>query len=326
MEKKTKKREKSKVNLIVRIVLFIVLLAYSMSLIMPLIWGLSTSLKSYYDFSVNGGNNVIGFPTLDSSSNFNSRKEFFGLANYITVFKALSFNVSSSYLYQGEIVSSKVSVGFFDLLLNTILYCGIAAVGYTFSHAVVAFLCAKYKYKFSSFLYLLVVATMAIPVVGANTATLKFVRAIGIYDTWFQHFCQVTGFTGMYFLVFYGFYQGMPDSYIEAAEIDGASQLRTFINIIVPMSSKMLTTVMLLIFVQYWNEYTNNLIYLPTHPTLAYGVYFQSQKMTSDTTTQLHRITRRCASCMMLALPLLVAFAFLHKKLMGNVSLGGIKE
>ena len=124
----------------------------------------------------------------------------------------------------------------------------------------------------------------------------------------------------MYFFVFTAFYQSVPDSFSEAAEIDGASQFHILTKIILPLSVKTLSTVFLIQFIHFWNDYQTANLYMPTKPTLAYLVW----KMT--TISDLNEATLRISTTMMLALPILVAFIFLKDKLMGNVSMGGLKQ
>ena len=133
----------------------------------------------------------------------------------------------------------------------------------------------------------------------------------------------------MYFLVFFAFFQGIPDSFAEAAEVDGASQLRILLSIMFPMAIKMITTVALILFVQYWNDYNTPFLFLPTHPTLSYAVFKVVVRKdfvwTTENAYEMHFAPAQIAACMMLALPIIVIFIAFKNKLMGNVSLGGVK-
>ena len=116
-----------------------------------------------------------------------------------------------------------------------------------------------------------------------------------------------------------------PDAVWEAAEMDGASQGMIFLRIILPLSFKMLGTIVLLNFVQLWNDYQTVLLFLPTHHTLTCAVYASVGGSTSGGGT-LSELPIRVAGCMVLAIPMLIIFIILKNKLMGNVSLGGLKE
>ena len=130
-------------------------------------------------------------------------------------------------------------------------------------------------------------------------------------------------FRSMYFLIFYGFFKDLPNTYNEAAEIDGASQFATMLRICIPLSAKMITTIILIQFVASWNNYTVPMIYMPTKPTLAYLIYYLIFVQTGSILTI---VPRKVACLMCLAIPILILFIFLKDKLMGNISIGGIKE
>lgn len=82
------------------------------------------------------------------------------------------------------------------------------------------------------------------------------------------------------------------------------------------------TTIFLIYFIEFWNDYQMALLYMPTHPTLAYGVYY----MKENRDPEMSREPLRLASCVIMALPILIVFIALRDKIMGNVSEGGVKE
>ncbi len=308
-------------GLVTRIILFGLLVFICLTVLYPLFWGLMTSLKHRLDFGI-GGNNLFGFPNLDKEVAYNSRNELFKLANYQIIFEHLEYDVFTNF-YQGDkLVTKSDTVTFGDLVLNSLLYCGIGALLRAFVPAIVAYVCAKYTFKFSAVVYSLVIINMTVPVVGTLPAELSLLRNLGIYDTWFMHIFQSFSFDGMYFLVFYASYQGLSNSYTEAAEIDGASQFKILTNIAIPLTIKVIFTIFLLMFIEYWNNYNNPLVYMPTHPTLAAGVL----NLANRSQHGLDNITVKTASCMILAVPVFVVFVIFHEKIMGNVSMGGVKE
>ena len=115
----------------------------------------------------------------------------------------------------------------------------------------------------------------------------------------------------------------MPDTYAEAAEIDGASRYKVLCSIVIPLSIKIISTVWLLQFVHFWNDYQTPLLYMPTKPTLAYGIYYLCHETARG---QLANVPTKAAGCMILAIPLICLFIAFKEKLMGNISMGGIKE
>ena len=70
-----------------------------------------------------------------------------------------------------------------------------------------------------------------------------------------------------------------------------------------------------------WNDYSVPLMYIPSHPTIAYGVY----EMTVTTETGQSHMTFKMACCAIMVIPTTVLFIAFKDKLMGNLSMGGIK-
>ena len=62
-------------------------------------------------------------------------------------------------------------------------------------------------------------------------------------------------------------------AYTEAACIDGAGNLSVLLRIILPLSRNTFFTVMLINFITFWNDYQTPLIYMPSKPTVAYGMF-----------------------------------------------------
>lgn len=143
-----------------------------------------------------------------------------------------------------------------------------------------------------------------------------------MYDTIWGMWIKSFTFANSYFLIFHAFFSGVSDTYTEAAQLDGASQFRILWTIYVPLASKTITTVFLLLFVANYNDYNTSLLYIPTHPTLAYAVWYFSRGMGGGSENPPFNF----AASMTLALPMVILFVFFKKKLMGDISLGGIKE
>lgn len=319
-EKKQKFKEKSLVNKIFMTVVCIVLVLYAISILVPLVWGLITSLKNNLDFTVGG--NVIGFPNLDKTVKWNSRLEFFNLENYRVVLNEFVFDKEVTFYIGDTLVMHKSKNDIWAMIFNTLLIAGFGAFLQTIVPLIMGYACAKYNFAYSKVLFAIALLAMIMPVVGAYPSEITLLRNLGVYDTIFGFILQKCYFGGMYFFVFYGFYKALPDSYCEAGEIDGASQFRCLITIVLPLTIKMIGTIWLIQFVHFWNDYTTPLLYMPTYPTLAYGVWF----CTFGSNQSLTKLPYRVAGAMTLALPILVLFVILKDKLMGNITMGGLKQ
>jgi len=224
--------------------------------------------------------------------------------------------------YAGDtLISHRANPSVFGVFGNTFLYVVIGPLLQTLVPAIMAYATAKHDFKICKLIYGIALFSMIMPIVGNYTAAIDLLRNLGLYDTWPGFFVQKFYFGGMYFLVFHAFYKALANSYSEAAEIDGASYYNILISIILPLSIKMIASVWLLQFVGFWNDYQTPRLYMPTHPTLAFTIW-----TLTTTYSRVADIPTKVSGAMILALPILIFFIFFKDRLMGNVSLGGLKE
>ncbi len=317
----------SKLKNPIYLIIFIFLCVYTVSIIFPLVWGFMTSFKERTDFAEHS---IFALPHFDywdlNKGNPNYVNYDHPLGNYVKMIadcKIRAFAVwYKGFVNQVRVANPPKNLTIIDFAWNTVLYTIVASILRTLGPMIVGYLCARYKNKFSSLVYAFVIFTMVTPIIGAASTTLALVRGLGIFDSWLDVFIRSFGFANMYFLIFYAFFDGASGSYAEAAEIDGASQFRVMVTIYFPLAMTMFGTVLLMQFVDAWNDYNTALMYLPTHLTLAYAVYYYTQPGNTPFNSPPFII----ATSMILAIPTLLLFLIFKNKLMGNISLGGVKE
>ena len=146
-------------------------------------------------------------------------------------------------------------------------------------------------------------------------------KAIGFYDNLFGIWITKGSFLGMNFLIFYACFKSFSWEYSEAAFIDGASNFRVMMQVNLPLARTTILAMALLSFVGYWNEYETQLIFLPSMPSLAYGL-FQFQFSVSTVASS---VTIQLAGCMIVAVPIFILYMFFKNMLIGNIAVGGIK-
>ena len=280
-------------------VIFFLLVVYSASLLYTILWGLMTSLKNDIDYMT------------DKITLIPSRLYF---ENYKLAWENLYVPVS--------IGNALAKWDMFGLIQNSLIYAIGCAIFATLSPCIMAYLCAKYPCKFSSIIHTIVVVTLTIPIVGALPSQIAIVTGLGLMDSFFGMFFMSGSFTGLYFLVFYASFKGLPKDYIEAAQIDGAGHFRIFFTIMLPLSITTVLTVFIIYFIQFWNNYTTPMLFLPTKPTLSYGVYYFT---VLNVTNSISSDQIQIAAALITLMPVLLLFISMHKMLMGNLTAGGIK-
>ncbi len=287
---------------VVNWILFALLIIYTLSMIVLFIWGFSASVKGRIAWI----KDKVWFPE--------GAPWEWAWDNYLSVIKNFSVDITST--------AGNRSIHMFGQLVNTILYSGVSAVVITAAYCIMGYLVSKYNYFFSKIVYTFVLITMVIPIIGSTPATLLLLHQLGIFDTWLGNYVTKFNFLGMYFLVVHAAFSGVSNEYYEAATIDGANEYQIFFRIMVPLVMPTCTTICLIKFIEFWNDYQTPILFMPTHPTLAYGVF----RLSTMTENSMSTPPKRLASCMMLAMPILILFIIMRNKILGNVSMGGVKE
>lgn len=290
---KISKENKIKTPLVGNI-MFVFLCIYALCLLFPYLFALITSFRTMGDISAD---------ILHVSS--------FTFDNFLKVFTEFNYPVTLS--------DGSAGAYFFDgLLVNTILF----AVGGAFCAAlipcIVGYCCARYKYKFSTFIEMMVYVLMAVPIVGSTASEIQVTQKIGIYDSipgmWFMK-CS---FIGMYFLLFHATFRTIPKDYEEAAYMDGAGPFAIFFKIMLPLGKSLFFTAFILQFVALWSDYSAPLYFMPSHPTLALSLLEFSKSSSTSTAMQL-------AACVLLCIPTVTVFTIFTDKFTTNMQAGGIK-
>lgn len=282
------------------VVCLIVLVLYTVSLFVPVLWAIITSFK---DITTDWWmDNYTGLP------------KNWAWQNYVYVF--------NKYLYPITLENGTPAyVGVVGMFQNSFVYALGCAFCKTAIPMTMSFLCARFPCKFSKIIHTTVVVTMILPVVGSLPAEIKMAHTLGLYDSILGLYFMKSNFLGMYFLVFYSTFKAFSPAYIEAAKLDGANNFSVFFRIVLPLVKNTFFTVMLVEFIIFWNDYQIPLVYLPNHPTLAQGMY----KMGTSKDSFLTLAPMRLAGAMIMFVPLFTVFIIFHKKFMGNLTMGGVK-
>ena len=276
--------------------LLIVLAVYVLSMFTLIGWALITSFKSPNDFRTN----AIGMP-----------EKF--VWNYTFVYTKF---------YVSVLTESGMEVVYMEtMFVYSILYSLGCAFFQTLVPCITAYLCARFNYKFSKIVYTAVIVVMILPIVGSLPAELQMAKNTGLYDSIWGLWIMKANFLGMYFLVFYDGFKGLSMTYTEAAKIDGASNMHILLAIVLPLVKNIFFTVMLVNFIGFWNDYQVPLLYMPSYPTVAYGMY----NMANTRENNLSSVPMRMTGAMLMFIPIFTLFLIFQKRLLGNLTVGGIK-
>jgi len=212
------------------------------------------------------------------------------------------------------------STPFLTYLKNTFVMVIICVPCQLIFASLSAFAFTFYKFPGQDLLFTLFLATMMIPGEVTLISNYATIQNMGLYNTYAgMTITSLVNVSAMFMLRQH--MRSLPKELWEAAKIDGANPLAIMMQIIVPLATGTISTVFVLTFITYWNDFQIPMVYIPSHPVAAYGMYvFQNTPIPEIANTP-----TRLAGIFLMALPIVVFYAIFNKKLNVNLSVGGIK-
>lgn len=209
---------------------------------------------------------------------------------------------------------------FWRYLANTLLISGLSVAGTLLASPLVAYSLAKIDWPGRNILFVVILATMMLPPQVTLIPVYMLWNGLGATNTYLP--LVVPAFLGTPFFIFMirQFLLAVPDELIEAARIDGASELRIYWTIVLPIARPALITSAVFQFVWTWTDFLNPLIYLndPDSYTLSIGLYsFFGQ----------HGVQwgPLMAACVLFTLPAVVIYIVAQRYFVGGIAAGAVK-
>jgi len=276
-------KRKSVIVSYIIMVLFIVLIAISM--IYPFLTTILSAFKTKQE-------TYIFPPTLFPKewiwSNF---KEGFEYVDMMRLFG------NTLLIYLGNIISSLTVIGLASFSLS------------------------QMKLPFRKFFTLFFLCTLLIPSATYMIPNFLNLQSLGLIDSYWA-FWLPAGCNAFYILLLKGFFDGIHKELFEAARIDGASEVRCFLQVAIPLSVPVLATIMIFTFTSTWNDWfwPSLIIQTPEKYPIATGVY--KTIVTSGNLAW----NVKFAALTLTMLPPLIFFLIFQKNIMKGVNIsGGIK-
>jgi multiple sugar transport system permease protein len=252
--------------------------------LLPFLWMLSTSLKSKPQLYVHP---PILFPIPPSWSNYPTAVTY---------------------------------IDFFLYLRNTLIIAVGATVGALLSCSLVAYSIARIPWRGRDFLFALTVATLMLPFQVTLIPLFLVFKNLGWVGD-FRPLIVPHYFGGaLYIFLLRQFFMSIPMELSEAARIDGASELRIYASVIMPLAKPALATVAIFEFIARWRDYLGPLIYLNNQKlyTLSLGIYQYRSQYGAEWELLM-------AASVLITLPIILLFFFLQKTFVQGIALTGIK-
>jgi putative aldouronate transport system permease protein len=125
------------------------------------------------------------------------------------------------------------------------------------------------------------------------------------------------------------FFEGIPASLYEAAELDGCTPVGIFWRVVLPLSKAALASIGLMFAVTIWNDYSTVQIYITNPSQVNFQYQLRVMIMDGDTPTTAYKVSQNTlyyASIVCAILPFMVAYPFLQKYFVTGINAGAVKE
>lgn len=214
-----------------------------------------------------------------------------------------------------------VKGGFSKYFLNSLIYTVPSVLAILFLSSLNGFALAKFKFKGRKIIVLTFLAGMLLPFQILLIPVFYLSNILNTYDTYIGvilfHIAFQLGFSS-YFMR--NFVSTIPDSIIEAARIDGCSNLKIYFSIILPLMRPALAALSTLLFTWIWNDYLWALILIQTDTLKPVTVALDSLK--GQWVASYHL---QSAGAIIAALPPVLIFALLQKHFVKGLTMGSGK-
>ena len=263
-------------------------LAVLVVILYPAVWMLMSSFKP--------GNEIIGSVDLIPRDG--------GFQNYVTALKGIG------------------GISFWTFVANSLILAVASVVGVVLSCSVTAYAFARISFPGRRLFFACMIATMLLPFHVVIIPQYIVFNQLGLINTyWPLLLGKFLAADAFFVFLMIQFMRGLPRELDEAARIDGAGHVRTFVSVILPLMKPALVTSSIFAFIWSWNDFFGPLLYLKDPGTytmpLALRLYVD-QTSTSDYGAQM-------AMAILALLPVVVFFMAFQRYLVAGVATQGLK-
>ncbi len=210
-------------------------------------------------------------------------------------------------------------VPFYHFYANSLFVAVITTCIALVISAMSAYALTKLRFRGRNLVFLALISFMIIPDQATLIPRFLLIRWFGLYDT-HAALILMSMFSIYFTFLLRQFMAGVSDEFIEAAKIDGAGHIRTFVSIMLPLCKPVLATVAIIKFIWTWNDYQNPLIFL-----LSKELYTIPLGMTLFRDDYTNNYAIMMMAALSAIVPLVIVFITMQRQVINGISLGGVK-
>ena len=204
-------------------------------------------------------------------------------------------------------------------LMNSMIVCVGILVIQLLTAIPAAYALAKLKFRGSTILFGTVIASITIPINVTSIPLYIGLVRVGLLDT---YFAMMFPFIVSVFAIFLfrQFFRGFPDSIIQAARVDGFSEIEIILRLILPSAVPAIAAFSVFSFVAHWNDLYWPLIVVQSQDKMTATLSMMQYQSAFDTD-----YGRTYASATVVTAPMVVAFLFARRLFIRGITMTGVK-
>ena len=233
-------------------------------------------------------------------------------------FKKL-FSRQTAPIFEWGLIKGPMAPAAVRWMINTVFMAVMAMVLTCLTASMAGYALAKKRFHGRIILFTLIVCAMALPKQVILIPLIREMSALKLYNTIWAVILPTVGWPFGVFLM-KQFSEGIPTEMLEAARIDGASEFKTFTDIVFQMVKPGVGALAIFTFINSWNDYFMQLIMLSStsNLTISLGI----AKLQAENSTDFGLIM---AGATLAAAPILIVFIALQKYFTKGITLGAVK-
>ena len=204
-------------------------------------------------------------------------------------------------------------------LINTVVMSVSSMLLTCLTASMAGYALAKKRFYGRTILFSLIVCAMALPKQVILIPLLREMSALGLYDTIWAVIIPIVGWPFGVFLL-KQFAEGIPTEMVEACRIDGASEWRTFTDVMFPMIKPGVGACAIFTFINSWNDYFMQLIMLTSSKNLTISLGIATMQAENSTDFGLLMAGSALAS-----VPIIIVFLIFQKYFTKGITMGAVK-
>lgn len=212
-------------------------------------------------------------------------------------------------------------VPFMTYFYNSVIVSVVAVLLILITTSLAAFYIARYTFWWNNILFFIFLMGMMIPIKLGIVPLFILMKNLSLTNSlWSLIFMYTAQGIPLSILILTGFFRTMPAELEEAARIDGASDLRILWNVVLPLMRPALGTVMIINFIQAWNDFFFPLIFITDEmkKTIPVGMLSLFGEYSADWGALFAGLT-------LSSLPMIVLFFVASKQFMEGLTAGAVK-